>query len=341
MIIMNKKYNIKHFSPGILLLLLLACPPAFAIKQQKVYVVEKPAKQTVLQIHTPENKYLYNGKELVDDEGINLYDYGFRFYDAALGRWHVIDNKAEEYMSWSTYAYVMNNPIKLYDIDGNSTWTDEDGNVIAVYDDDDLGVYQLANDQVPEEYATYEGQTKTVTDDEGNEKEVELDRLSDGEKKGETEYWDEFRAHDNETGETLTSIQEGATIMFWESWNYAIDLNNRAANEMDLSDVAAKSLPGKNFDIKSSQTYAPHGPATGKRLNGKYATACSAGNYLAGMSGATGKFLGEHISLKTYMRIAGTVHSGINFKGAPYYGEIPYAGRRIVAGFNAGLKKRK
>jgi hypothetical protein len=34
---MNKKHNIKHFSPGILLLLLLACPPAFAKKQQKGY----------------------------------------------------------------------------------------------------------------------------------------------------------------------------------------------------------------------------------------------------------------------------------------------------------------
>jgi hypothetical protein len=41
------------------------------------------------------------------------------------------------------------------------------------------------------------------------------------------------------------------------------------------------------------------------------------------------------------MRIAGQLHSPFNNSGAPYYGEIPYAGRMIEAGFNAGIRKRK
>jgi len=53
----------------------------------------------------------------------------------------------------------------------------------------------------------------------------------------------------------------------------------------------------------------------------------SSGNYLAGLNGATGKFMGSNISLGIYMRLAGHVHSLLNFNGAPYYGEIA-----VVAG---------
>ena len=64
------------------------------------------------------NRYLYNSKELQDDHGLNWYDYGARFYDPQIARWHVVDPLAENYYSISPYAYVANNPLRNIDING-------------------------------------------------------------------------------------------------------------------------------------------------------------------------------------------------------------------------------
>ena len=64
------------------------------------------------------NRYLYNGKELQDDFGLDWYDYGARFYDPQIARWHSVDPLAEKYYPISPYAYVANNPIMYVDHDG-------------------------------------------------------------------------------------------------------------------------------------------------------------------------------------------------------------------------------
>jgi RHS repeat-associated protein len=67
-----------------------------------------------------ESKYLYNGKELQSNLGLEWYDYGDRFYDPQLGRFHVVDRFAEKYSFMSPYQYAVNNPILFIDVNGDS-----------------------------------------------------------------------------------------------------------------------------------------------------------------------------------------------------------------------------
>ena len=81
--------------------------------------------------------YKYNGKELDRIHGLDWYDYGARFYDAATGRWPTMDPLAEKKPEMSPYAFCGNNPVSRIDPNGLDwyqnnetqyyTWFDGDG----------------------------------------------------------------------------------------------------------------------------------------------------------------------------------------------------------------------
>ncbi|MEO1417827.1 MAG: DUF6443 domain-containing protein, partial [Bacteroidota bacterium] len=106
---------------------------------------------------SPENQYLYNGKELQDELNLGWYDYGARMYDPTVGRWNGVDELAELYLESSTFTYVINNPISYIDPDGRqsipanesnhfaSTFVGPDGNIIEHRDDGDNNIYLVEN----------------------------------------------------------------------------------------------------------------------------------------------------------------------------------------------------
>lgn len=104
------------------------------------------------------NGHLYNDKDLWDDGDVNWYDYGFRNYDAQIGRFPQLDPLTDDYPELTPYQFAGNEPIANIDIDGL-----EPGNSIFTGVDQATGGLISAASQLEASVTTvFKSGTKTV-----------------------------------------------------------------------------------------------------------------------------------------------------------------------------------
>lgn len=77
--------------------------------------------------------YKFEGKELLDDNVLNVYDLGARLYYPAITQFDRIDRLSEKYYWLSPYLYCGNNPVNYIDRNGMDIWKiDEQGHIISI-----------------------------------------------------------------------------------------------------------------------------------------------------------------------------------------------------------------
>jgi RHS repeat-associated protein len=198
----------------------------------------------------------FTGKER-DTESGNDY-FSVRYYASSMGRFMSpddgTDQRSSDPQSLNRYSYVHNNPLRNIDPFGHSTQTANNGDVLAVYNDGDLGVYQHTD---IDNLADYGGQ-KLDSDDEGTNY------------MGETERWGEFAQVDKSHPDGIDGSRgKNAFIHFGTSIDGQLKGFEKDSANMGSLRTALNSRNGGSLDIKSGPL-GDHGALTGYLVNGKY-----------------------------------------------------------------------
>jgi len=214
-------------------------------------------------------RFGFNGKENQGELSDDDYDYGARIYDGRLGRWFSVDPKFEKYSWQSSYAYYANSPVEVIDYNGlgkESTHTDKDGKVLAVYNDGDNGVYKHENT------TNFNPQTQSLA------------KSGKGvTKMGETLTplsFANFETYEATNGKTIVPGSK-ARIDFNSNW--ATEKVNEILQENpDPFTYGINARGGGKWDLKTKSIDGEKAFYFGSKLFGKYASARDAGNFTAG-----------------------------------------------------------
>ncbi|RMG36154.1 MAG: RHS repeat-associated core domain-containing protein, partial [Methanobacteriota archaeon] len=86
------------------------------LASEDFYPYGKVLRGMNLGLGAEETKYKFSAKEL--DGETNLSYFGARYYDGEIGRWWSVDPLSEQFPGVSSFAYALNNPIRLIDKGG-------------------------------------------------------------------------------------------------------------------------------------------------------------------------------------------------------------------------------
>jgi RHS repeat-associated protein len=92
-------------------------PDVYSVQNYYAFGQNMPKWSGVAAVNDPKKyKFGFNGKE--DDDEWGKQDYGFRIYDARVGRFLSVDPLSGEYPELTTYQFASNTPIQAIDLDG-------------------------------------------------------------------------------------------------------------------------------------------------------------------------------------------------------------------------------